>query len=123
MNVSVCLISLVYFIGMILSVQFISCLLNSRMIPILSSTSRPIFRSYLRVVESKTSALMSPMLLLENYGNLTCDSITDSLLLKIPLVVVFCFGFPLVVSTPKGKHDFFIMVWVIPESNNTISDL
>ena len=66
---------------------------------------------------------MSPMLLFENYGNLTCDSITDSLLLKVPLVVVVRFGVPLVVSTPKGKHDFFIMVWEIPESNSTISDL
>ena len=90
---------------------------------IISSTFRPIIRSYLHVGESKTSALMSPMLLLENSGNLTCDSITDSLLLKFPLVVVVCFGVPLVVSIPKGKHYLFIMVWVLPESNSTISDL
>ena len=73
--------------------------------------------------ESNTSDLMSPMLLFENYGNLTCDSITDSLLLKVPLVVVVRFGVPLVFSSPKGKHDLFIMVWVLPESNSTISDL
>ena len=61
--------------------------------------------------ESKTSALMSPMLLFDNYGNLTCDSITDLLLPKVPLVVVVRFGVPLVVSTQKVKHDFFIVVW------------
>ena len=50
-------------------------------------------------------------------------SITDSLLLKFPLVAVVCFGVTLVVSTPKGKHGLFIMVWVLPESNSTINEL
>ena len=101
MNVSVCLISVVYFIVMILSVQVIWCLLMSRMIPILSSTYQPIIRSYLDVGESKTSALMSTMLLFDNSGGFTCNSITDSLLLKVPLLVVVSFGVPLVVPTPK----------------------
>ena len=73
--------------------------------------------------DTKTSALMSHMLSFENSGNLTCDSTTDSLLLKFLLVVVVRFGVPLVFSTPKVKHGFFIMVWVIPESNSNISDL
>ena len=93
------------------------------LIPIFNRISLPIIRSYLQCGESKTSALMLPIMAFPNCGNLTCSSVTLLLELKLPMVVVVLFAVPLFGTVPKGKLVFLINVWELPESSKTVNDL
>ena len=104
-------------------IHLVVLVLKSISIPIFSRRSLPIIRSYLQFGESKTSALILPMMAFPNCGNFTCSRVTLLLELKLPMVVVVLFAVPLFGTVPKGKLVFLINVWELPESNKTVNDL
>ena len=92
--------------------------------PIFGRTSLPIIRLHLQCSESKTSALMLPVIAFPNCGNLICSRVALLLELKPPMAMVALFAAPLFGTAPKGKIDFLInIVCKLPKSGGTVNDL